>query len=61
MPLKLYNYKVRTSYFVCIMNVTAWKLKIENIVRDVFILFKIQEKITWNYNSFRKMYPVKGL
>ena len=44
MPLKLYNYKVRTSYFVCIMNVTAWTLKIENIVRDVFILFKIQEK-----------------
>ena len=44
MPLKLYNYKVRTSYFVCIMNVTAWKLKIENIVHDVFILFKIQEK-----------------
>ena len=35
---------VPTSYFNCVMNVTAWKLKVENIVRDIFILYKIQKK-----------------
>ena len=37
MSLKLYNYKVHTSYFDCVVNVTAWKMKVADIVRDVFI------------------------
>ena len=44
MSLKLYNYKVHKSHFDCVMTATAWKLKDANIVRDVFICFKIQEK-----------------
>ena len=37
MSLKLCNYKVHTSYFNYVMNVTASKLKVANIVRGVSI------------------------
>ena len=46
MPLKLYNYKLHARYFDRVMNVTALKVKVANIVRDVFIWCKIQEKNT---------------
>ena len=49
MSLKLYNYKIIkciqvTSYFDCVMNATASKMKDANIVRDVFIWSKTKEK-----------------
>ena len=44
MPLKVCNYKGHTSYFDRAMNVTAWKVKVANIVHDVFIRRKMQEK-----------------
>ena len=61
MPLKLYNYKVHTSYFNCVMNVTASKVKVANIVCDVSYGLKYRKKVTGNHNSFGKMYPIKGL
>ena len=61
MPLKLYNYKVYTSYFDCVMNPTTWKVKVANMFVVCSCGVKYNEKITANYNSFGKMCPVKGL
>ena len=38
MPLKLYNYKLLLGYFDCVMNVTARKVKVAKIARDVFYM-----------------------
>ena len=62
MTLKLYNYKVHTSYVDGVMNVTAWKMKVVNIFRDLFIWRKSQEKhylkrkFRWeNVSNYRSM------
>ena len=36
------------------------KWKVADIVLDVFIWCKMRKKITGNYSSFGKMYPIKG-
>ena len=55
MPFKLHNYKVHASYLDCVMNATAWKVK------DRCYGVKYRGKNTANFNSFGKMYPIKGL
>ena len=62
MSLKLYSYKVHTNYFDRVMNVTACKVKVANIVGDIFIWGKIQEehylklKFRWeNVSNYRSM------
>ena len=44
MALKLYNYKVHTRYFDCVMNATASKVKVTYIFVMLIIWCKIQEK-----------------
>ena len=66
MPLKLRSLfclpaVVHTSYFDCVMNVTAWKVKVANMFVMLAKWYKIQGKITANFNSFEKTNPIIGL
>ena len=57
--LKLYNYKVHTGYFDCVMNATAWKVNVANMFVMCSYGVKYSKKITANYNSFWEMYQSK--
>ena len=59
MALKLYNYKVHLSYLIVLWIYLHEKWKAQILFAMFSYGVKYKKKVRGNYNSFRKMYPIK--